>query len=154
MGLSGGRDGLTVRRMSRRISAGAALSKAQYESLAGLRHALRSFLRFSQDAARTAGISPQQHQALLAIKGFPGRDYVTIGELAVRLHVRHHSAVGLVDRLVRRQLVRRTPSKDDRRRVHVRLSASGEALVARLSAAHLQELRQIRPQLRRLLDAM
>lgn len=131
-----------------------ALTKAHYESLAALRHALRAFLQFSQMAARTAGILPQQHQALLAIKGFPGRDYVTIGELAERLHVRHHSAVGLVDRLVRRQLLRRTPSKEDRRRVHVQLTAKGEALVARLSAVHLEELRQIRPQLRQLLDAM
>ncbi|HWA86136.1 MAG TPA: MarR family winged helix-turn-helix transcriptional regulator [Opitutus sp.] len=130
------------------------LAKSHYETLAGLRHALRRFLRFSADAARGAGLPPQQHQALLAIKGFPERDYVTVGELAERLRVRHHSAVGLVDRLVRRQLVRRRPSQTDRRRVHVMLTARGEALIARLSAAHLAELRQIGPELRRLIDSM
>lgn len=130
------------------------LGKSHYETLAALRHALRRFLRFSADAAKSAGLPPQQHQALLAIKGFPGRDYVTVGELAERLRVRHHSAVGLVDRLVRRQLVRRAPSTADRRQVHVMLTARGEALIARLSAAHLAELRQIGPELRRLIDLM
>ncbi|MEO6753630.1 MAG: helix-turn-helix domain-containing protein, partial [Chthoniobacteraceae bacterium] len=76
------------------------LSKSQYEVLAAFRFALRRFLRFSEDAATAAGITPQQHQALLAIKGFPARDRVTVGELAERLQIRHHSAVGLIDRLV------------------------------------------------------
>jgi DNA-binding MarR family transcriptional regulator len=122
--------------------------------LAALRHALRRFLHFSQEAARAAGIPPQQHQALLAIKGFPDRDFVSVSELAQRLHLRHHSAVGLVDRLMRRGLVRRRPSREDRRRVEVSLTARGEALIARLSAAHLEEMRQIRPELQRLLDSM
>jgi DNA-binding MarR family transcriptional regulator len=138
--------------MARRASP--LLTKEHYEMLAALRHALREFLRFSQDAARTAGIPPQQHQALLAIKGYPEREYVTIGELAERLQVRHHSAVGLVDRLARRQLVRRVQVKEDRRRVHVSLTAKGEALIERLSEIHLAELREIRPKLRRLLDGM
>jgi DNA-binding MarR family transcriptional regulator len=129
------------------------VTQAQYETLAGLRHALRRFLRFSQEAARTAGIPPQQHQALLAIKGFPGRDHVSVRELAERLHLRHHSAVGLVDRLARRGLVRRARSQADRRRAEVRLTARGEALIQRLSAAHLAELREIGPELRRLLSA-
>ena len=85
--------------------------KIHYELLAELRHALRRFQRFSQEAARAAGLTPQQHQALLAIKGFPGRDYVSIGELAERMQLRHHSAVGLVDRLARRRLVRRVASR-------------------------------------------
>jgi len=127
------------------------LKSSQYEALASLRHALRGFLHFSQDAARTAGIPPQQHQALLAIKGFPGRDYVSISELATRMHLRHHSTVGLVDRLVRRGLVRRGESKLDRRRVDLRLTARGEQLIEKLSAAHLMELRQLAPELRRLL---
>jgi DNA-binding MarR family transcriptional regulator len=130
------------------------LTPAHYQTLAALRRALRRFLEFSQDAARAAGIPPQQHQALLAIKGFPGRDYVSVRELAEWLHVRHHSAVGLVDRLVRRGLVARTRSRDDRRRVDVKLTARGEALIAQLSAAHLEELRQIRPELQRVLDSM
>jgi DNA-binding MarR family transcriptional regulator len=130
------------------------LTKSHYELLASLRHALRRFLRFSQEAARASGLTPQQHQALLAIKGFPGRDYVSVGELAARLHLRHHSAVGLVDRLAGRQLVRRLPSSADRRRVQVRLTARGEAVINRLSAAHLAELRQSGSELRQLLDSI
>jgi len=130
------------------------LRKAHYEALASLRHALRRFQRFSQEAARAAGLTPQQHQALLAIKGFPGRDCVSIGELAERLQLRHHSAVGLVNRLVRRQLVCRAPSADDRRRVEVRLSPRGEARIERLSSAHMRELRHLGPGIRRLLRAI
>jgi DNA-binding MarR family transcriptional regulator len=130
------------------------ITQAHYEMLAALRYELRRFLHFSQEAAHAAGIPPQQHQALLAIKGFRGRDYVSIRELAERLQLKHHSTVGLVDRLGRRGLVCRRPSQADRRRVEVSLTARGEALLARLSAAHLEELRQIRPELRRLLDSM
>ena len=130
------------------------IAKSHYELLAALRHALRRFQRFSRDAAKEAGLTPQQHQALLAIKGFPGRDYVSVGELADRLQLRHHSAVGLVNRLVQRQLVRRTPSLVDRRRQDVSVTALGEKLIGRLSAAHLQELRQLRPELRHLLESM
>ncbi len=130
------------------------LTKSHYESLAGLRQALRRFLHFSQEAARGAGIPPQQHQALLALKGFPGREEATIGELAEQLHVKHHSVVGLVDRLVRRGLVRRGASMEDKRRVIVSLTARGEALIEKLSASHLAELRQMAPELRQWLDAM
>lgn len=130
------------------------VSKRQYETLAAWRRALRQFLHFSQEAARTAGIPPQQHQALLVMKGFPGRDYVTIGELAERLGLKHHSAVGLIDRLVKRQLVQREVAPSDRRRIEVRLTARGEALIERLSAVHLRELRQLRPELQRLLDTV
>ena len=130
------------------------LAKPQYELLAALRHALRRFQRFSEEAARGAGLTPQQHQTLLAIKGFPGRDYVSIGEIAARLHLRHHSAVGLVDRLVRRKLVRRTPSATDRRRQEVRLTAGGERVLDRLSQAHVTELRQLSPELRHLLESI
>jgi DNA-binding MarR family transcriptional regulator len=130
------------------------LTKSHYELLAALRFALRRFLQFSQDAAEDAGLKPQQHQALLAIKGFPGRDYVSIGELAERLHVRHHSAVGLVDRLAQRQLVNRQPGTKDRRRVEVRLTRRGEALIQKLSASHWRELREMSPELRELLDSL
>ena len=132
----------------------AKITKTHYELLAALRHALGRFLNFSQAAAGAEGLKPQQHQALLAIKGFPGRDYVTVGELAGRLHLRHHSAVGLVDRLVRSQLVRRVPAKADRRRVEVRLTARGEALIRKLSAVHLAELREHGPELHRLLGSI
>jgi DNA-binding MarR family transcriptional regulator len=130
------------------------LTKSHYVQLAAFRHALRRFQRFSEEAARAAGLAPQQHQALLAIKGSPGRDYASVGELAERLQLRPHSAVGLVNRLVQRRLVRRSPSAADGRRLEVRLTARGESLLARLSAAHLRELRQIGPELRRLLKSM
>jgi DNA-binding MarR family transcriptional regulator len=130
------------------------LTKAHYEMLAALRRALRRFQRFSQEAARAAGLTPQQHQALLAIKGFPGRDCVSVGELAESLQLRHHSAVGLVNRLVAKQLVCRAHSPRDRRRVEVRLTARGEAWIERLSAAHMRELRQLSPAIRRLLEGM
>lgn len=136
------------------MSASRLITKAQYETLAALRHTLSWFLIFSQEAARDAGLTPQQHQALLAIKGFPGRDYVSIGELSERLHLRHHSAVGLVDRLVRRQFVRRIPSTTDKRRVEVKLTERGEALISRLSAAHWRELKQLGPEFRRMLDSI
>ncbi|HWA24300.1 MAG TPA: MarR family transcriptional regulator [Lacunisphaera sp.] len=127
------------------------ITKARYELLAALRHQLRGFLQFSARKATALGLTPQQHQALLAIKGFPGRDCVSVGELAGRLHLKHHSAVGLVDRLVRRQLVRRRVAREDRRRVEISLTARGEALLQRLSAVHLAELREHAPELRRLL---
>lgn len=130
------------------------LAKSHYELLAALRHALRRFLNFSESAARRGELTPQQHQALLALKGFPGRDYVSVGELAERLHLRHHSAVGLVDRLVQRGLLRRTRSKADRRKAEVRLTAGGDAIIARLSAVHLQELRQLGPELHRLIGSI
>jgi DNA-binding MarR family transcriptional regulator len=130
------------------------LAKSHYEMLSALRYALRRFLNFSQEAARAAGLAPQQHQALLAIKGFPGRDFVSVGELAERLQVRHHSAVGLVDRLVRRRLLRRVTSRVDRRRVEVRLTARGEALIERLATVHLREFRQLGPELRRLIGSV
>jgi len=127
-------------------------TKSHYELLAGLRYHLRAFLQFSGEAASAQGLTPQQHQALLAIKGFPGRDQVSIGELAERLHLRHHSVVGLIDRLAARRLVVRTPARTDRRRVEIRVTARGETLLRRLSSAHLAELRQRAPELRRLLE--
>jgi DNA-binding MarR family transcriptional regulator len=130
------------------------IAKSHYEVLAALRLALRRFLGFSEKAARGAGLTPQQHQALLAIKGFPGRDYVSIGELAESLQLRHHSAVGLVDRLSGRKLLRRGRSQIDRRRVEVRLTVRGEKVLERLSAVHLRELRQLGPELHKLIGSI
>jgi DNA-binding MarR family transcriptional regulator len=135
-------------------SSRAQITKREYEALADWRYALRRFLKFSHDAARDAGLPAQQHQALLAIKGYPDRDYVTVGELADQPLLKHHSAVGIVDRLARRELVERRVSAVDRRRIEVRLTARGEALVRRLSAAHLEELRQFRPTLQRLVESI
>lgn len=126
------------------------LTKAEYELLADFRRALRQFLVFSENAARANGLAPQQHQALLAIKGFPGRDRVLIGELAERLQIRPHSAVGLANRLVAKGYVLRVTDQADRRRVHLTLTPSGEALLERLSAIHREQLRVIGPQIDRL----
>lgn len=136
------------------MAAGKKLSKSQYENLAAFRYALRLFLRFSEEAAKGAGVTPQQHQALLAIKGFPGRDAVTVGELAERLQLRHHSTVELLDRLMDLKLVAREQSALDRRHVHIQLTARGEQILDRLSTAHEEQLRRIGPELRALLERL
>jgi DNA-binding MarR family transcriptional regulator len=130
------------------------LSKSQYETLAAFRFALRRFLRFSEDAAASAGITPRQHQALLAIKGFPGRDHVSVSELADRLQIKHHSAVGLLDRLVAEKLVSRRASPEDRRRVHIRLTARGEKILGDLVAEHREQLRHIGTEISQLLQRL
>jgi DNA-binding MarR family transcriptional regulator len=122
-----------------------------YAALAAFRYALRRFLGFSAAAAREAGLSPAQHQALLAIKGFSAEGVLSVGRLAERLDVRPHSAVGLADRLARRGLLRRSADPGDGRRVLLRLTARGERVLRRLSAAHGDELRRLGPELRRLL---
>ncbi len=128
------------------------LSQLQYENLAAFRYALRQFLRFSEDAAKRAGLTPQQHQALLAIKGFPRRDEVTVSELAERLQLRHHSTVELLDRLAKLRLAARAQSDSDRRQVNVRLTPRGEQVLDKLSSAHEEQLRRIGPELTGLLN--
>lgn len=123
------------------------LSKADYELLAEFRYNLRKFLGFSEAAAAGQGLTPQQYQVLLAIQGFPGRERVTIGELAEQMQVRHHSAVGLVDRMARLGLVRRATSAEDRRRVEVSLTAKGLRTLEKLYRAHREELRTAGPRL-------
>src|SRR5882724_11158359 len=132
---------------SRAMSKPRQLIKAQYETLAAFRYALRQFVRFSEQAAQAAGITAQQHQALLAIKGFPGRDRVTVGELAERLCLRHHSVVGLIDRLELEKLVCRRTSTEDRRQVLIELTAGGENMLAKLAAMHREQLKRIGPEL-------
>jgi DNA-binding MarR family transcriptional regulator len=127
------------------------ITQAEYEVLAEFRYALRQFQHFSENAARAAGLTPQHHQAMLAIKGFPGSGRITIGELAERLQIRHHSAVGLVDRLVAERYIRRVPGREDRRQVWLALSPRGEAVLEKLSAVHHEELQRIGPQINRLL---
>jgi DNA-binding MarR family transcriptional regulator len=127
------------------------LIKSQYETLAAFRYALRRFIRFSEGAAQADGITAQQYQALLAIKGFPARHKVTVGELAERLQVRHHSAVGLIDRLVAEKLVVRLPSAEDRRQVLIQLTRRGEAILGRLASVHREQLKRIGPEIRQLL---
>lgn len=130
------------------------IKQTEYETLAELRYSLRQFLRFSEELARAAGITPQQHQALLAIRGFPGRRQVTIGGFAERLQIRHHSAVGLTDRLVSKGLVRRKASHSDRRQVYLALTAQGRTVLEKLSAAHKEQLQRSGPQIESLLKQL
>ena len=133
--------------MPRDPKSDASLTKADYELLAEFRYTLRKFLGFSEDAALGKGISPQQYQVMLAIEGYPGRNWVTIGELAEQMQIAHHSAVGLIDRMEKLRLVRRSPSKQDRRRVQVALTAKGLSVLEKLYRAHRDELRSVGPQL-------
>src|SRR5258708_14110271 len=103
------------------------VSQAEYEALAGFRYALRQFLRFSEEAGRAAGLKPQQYLALLTLRGFRGAQGLSVGELAERLQVRHHSAVGLVDRLASLGLVRRADGRRDPRRAYLKLAPPGGA---------------------------
>jgi DNA-binding MarR family transcriptional regulator len=127
------------------------IRQSDYRRLSQFRYLIRCFLEFSQVKARESGLTPRQHQALLAIKGFPVDRPVTVGDLAERLRVRHHSAVELVDRLGESGLVIRDQDKDDQRRVFLRLTELAEDRLAELSAAHLDELARIEPMLLRLL---
>lgn len=128
------------------------LAKEDYATLAEFRYLLRQFSAFSEGAARAAGLTAQQHQALLAIKGFPGREAATIGELAERLNLKHHSVVGLVDRLAGHGLIHREPDKTDRRRVMIVLTTKAETLLLGLTLAHRDELRRLAPLLRAILE--
>lgn len=128
------------------------IDKAGYEAMASFRTSLRHFLRFSEEAALAAGLAPQKHQALLAIKGFPERDRITVGELAEMLQIRHHSAGNLATRLEADGLLRRKPDAKDHRKVFIRLTAAGSAILKKLAAAHTQELQQMRGELKTILN--
>jgi DNA-binding MarR family transcriptional regulator len=129
-------------------------TQRDYEMLAEFRATLTRFLAFSEEAARRAGLMPRQHQALLAIKGFSRNDGPTIGDLAQRLRIQHHSAVELVDRLVEAGFCARTHDPLDRRRVMLSLTKAAEERLAELSAAHLGELRSLRPVLLQVIDRL
>jgi DNA-binding MarR family transcriptional regulator len=122
-----------------------------YQALADFRFEIRRFLNFSERLVHAAGIEPQQHQALLAIKGLPAHRVATIGALAERLLIQHHSAVELANRLEAKGLLRRARSASDRREVVLTLSLRGEKLLKQLTRPHHEELQSARP---RLLAAM
>lgn len=113
-----------------------------YQALAEFRYHIRRFLRFSERAAREAGIEPQQHQLMLAVKGLPEDVQPTISEIAERLQIQHHSTVELVDRLATRGFVTRKRGDEDRRQVIVQLTAKGEKMLRDLSIHHRDELRE------------
>jgi DNA-binding MarR family transcriptional regulator len=127
------------------------LSDAEYRQLADFRYAIRSFMEFSEQAARNAGLTPQQHQALLAVRGLMIDGNANLGTLAERLRIRHHSTVELVDRLTESGLIRRTTDEADRRRVLLSLTAKATRILDSLSATHLEELRRLRPSLQAVL---
>ncbi len=123
------------------------LSLHDYRELAAFRHQLRLFLHFSESQAREHGLEPQQHQALLALKGIPEGRRPTIGDLAERLLLRHHTTVELVNRLESAGLVQRRPGTEDRREILLHLTAKGSRKLASLSVAHQEELRIKGPEL-------
>ena len=123
------------------------LRTEDYRRLLELRTGLRRFFRWSQEQATTAGLTPAQHQLLLAIRGHPGASGPTIGEVAGHLLLRHHSAVGLVDRAEAAGLVHRVPDPQDHRVVRLGLTREGADRLEELSGAHLEELRRLAPRL-------
>jgi DNA-binding MarR family transcriptional regulator len=125
-----------------------------YRGLAELRHQIRRFLKFSERAARAAGVEPQQHQLLLAIRGLPEGQRPTIGVLAERLQLAHHTVVGLVDRLEAAKLVRRCASAEDGREILLGITGGGERLLRSLSLAHRAELETVGPALAEALAAI
>ena len=130
------------------------LSMADYHALAEIRYQIRHFLHFSEQAAREAGLMPQQHQLLLALKGLPAGRKATISELAERLQIQHHSTVELIDRLAERGLIKRLRDEADQRRVIIHLTPQGEQVLRRLSLLHRQELQLAGPAFVRALGAL
>ena len=119
------------------------MDKLAFETLANFRYEIRKFLRFSENVTRKAGITPLQYLMLLNIKGYPGRDWATVGELAERLQAQHHGVVALVDRCEALALLERRPGRNDQRVVEIHLLPKGERLLARLAAEHQDELQQL-----------
>lgn len=130
------------------------LSLSDYQALAEFRYQLRRFMHFSEQTARTAGIEPQQHQLLLVVKGLPEGKLPTISFIAERLQLQHHSTVELIDRLEERELVQRQRDESDQRRVLIRITQQGEAILRELSVHNLNELQTAAPDLVRALNAL
>src|SRR5579863_1086997 len=130
------------------------LSIHEYQTLAEFRYQLRRFLRFSEEAARSVGLEPQQHQLLLALKGMPEGRTATVGELAERLQIQHHSTVELINRMVERDLIERSRDENDQRRVNIRLTRNGDEVLRKLSLLTHNELRSTGPALVRTLMAV
>jgi DNA-binding MarR family transcriptional regulator len=120
------------------------LTKHDFEALSEFRYQLRRFLRFSESAANSEGITPLQYLLLLHIKGFPGREWATVGELAQRLQAQPHGAVALIARCEEAGLVKRRVNTTDRRQVEIHLLKKGEKCLARLAVLHRAELNSLR----------
>jgi DNA-binding MarR family transcriptional regulator len=128
------------------------MTRDDYENLLAFRVSLRRFLHWSETQARGVGLTPAQHQLLLAAKGHRGKHGPTIGDLAGYLMLRHHSAVELVDRAEAAGIVERWGDDTDGRVTRVRLTAEGEARLTRLAPAHLDELKTLAPVLDKLVS--
>ena len=123
------------------------IDTSEYQALAEFRYQIRRFVRFSEDAARDAGLQPQQHQLMLAIKGSRQGGEIRIAYLAERLQIQHHSAVELIDRLVKKGMLKRARGNEDRREVHVELTAKGERVLDELTRYTRAEIRTAAPAL-------
>jgi DNA-binding MarR family transcriptional regulator len=122
---------------------GHSMSKEDLERLAQFRYRLRCYLRFSEEVTRREGITPLQYQLMLQIKGFPGREWATVGELADRLQAKHHGVVSLISRCEAAALVKRSIGRSDRRRVEVQLTKKGDKCLLQLASLHRAELRSL-----------
>jgi DNA-binding MarR family transcriptional regulator len=120
------------------------MDKEDFEKLSQFRYGLRRFLRASEDLCQSHGLTPLQYQLLLHIKGFPGREWATVGELAERLQAKHHGVVALIDRCEEAGLVRRHAGEHDRRQVTIHLLAKGNRLVEQLATLHSPERQRLR----------
>jgi len=125
------------------------LSRSEYEILAAFRYSLRQFLSFSEKAAEGVGLTQQQYQALLVVRAHAGPGLLTISDLAAQMLIKHHSAVGMVNRLEQQGMVRREASSADRRKVDISLTEHGVRVFAKLASVHWAELRRIAPELER-----
>jgi DNA-binding MarR family transcriptional regulator len=123
------------------------MSLRQYRALADFRYELRRFLRYSEQVTRRHGVTPLQYQLLLQVKGYPGREHASVGELAERLQAKHHGAVALISRCEEAGYVSRRSSEEDRRTVLVELTAKGERLIELLARLHRNELLAIQGRL-------
>ncbi|HEY6774642.1 MAG TPA: MarR family transcriptional regulator [Oxalicibacterium sp.] len=121
----------------------APLEQGDFEALSEFRYQMRRFLKFSEDAAHSVGLTPLQYLALLHIKGYPEQDSVTVGQLAERLQMKHHGAVALVSRCEQAGLVSRTQGREDRRQVLVGLTALGESQLRHVAELHRNELKSL-----------
>jgi DNA-binding MarR family transcriptional regulator len=128
---------------TRRRAIAGRIAKRDYERLAHFRYQLRRFLRFSEDVTRRHGMTPLQYLLLLQIRGFPGREWANVGELAERLQAKQHGVVSLISRCEVAGLVRRSISRSDRRRVEVTLTRKGDERLERLARLHRDELRAL-----------
>ena len=117
--------------------------KSDYERISRFRYRLRRFLRISEKLCKDQGLTPLQYQLLLHVKGFPDRDWASIGELAERLQAKHNGVVALIDRCEKLGLVKRSPGRNDRRVVEVHLHPKGEEMLARIAAQHQDELQML-----------